>query len=242
MTSSAQISGTQAMVTSSKKMRLFILGATGGIGRALVDQALQRGHDVTALVRSPQKLEGERERLTIVRGDPLDPKQLCIALPGHDAVLSTLGPPGPGPTSIAGDGARSAIEAMKVTGVRRLLVVGVAVLFEDIGLVAAIMRHTLLRNVAANSAEMERLVTSSGLDWTVARPPRLTNGPLTKHYAVADDEMPPGSRNSLATISRADVAHFLLEELERGAHVHRIVGMASFRKRYPSPSMARTSA
>jgi putative NADH-flavin reductase len=88
------------------------------------------------------------------------------------------------------------------------------------------MRQTFLRNIAKDSAEMERIVMASDLDWTIARPPRLTNGPLTGRYGTADDRMPPGARGAAASISRADVAHFLLEELEHRAHVRRIVGMA----------------
>ena len=101
---------------------------------------------------------------------------------------------------------------------------GVAVLFEHQGILSAILRRTLLRNVAKDSAEMERVVMASGLDWTIVRPPRLTNGPLTRRYGVSDDRMPRGAR---LTVSRADVAHFLLEELEHRAHIHRIVGVAS---------------
>jgi uncharacterized protein YbjT (DUF2867 family) len=114
--------------------------------------------------------------------------------------------------------------AMQAAGVRRLLVVGVAVLFEDDGLLAAIARRTFLRNVARDSAEMERVVRASDLDWTIARPPRLTNGPLTRAYGVAEGGMPPAAR---LTISRADVADFLLDELEHPAHVRRIIGLAS---------------
>jgi putative NADH-flavin reductase len=207
---------------------IFVLGATGGTGRAVVAQALERGHRVTAFVRSPQKIGGPRDGLTVVRGDPLDAEAIHAALPGHDAVLSALGPPGPGRTTIAGDGARSAVAAMQAVGVRRLLVVGVAVLFENIGLLAAVLRRTFLRNVAADSAEMERIVKASGLEWTIARPPRLTHGPLTRSYGVADDRLPEGAGGA-ATVSRADVAHFLLEELEHGAHIHRIVGVARIR-------------
>jgi len=101
-----------------------------------------------------------------------------------------------------------------------------AVLFEDDGLLNAIARRTFLRNVARDSAEMERIEGASDLDWTIARPPRLTNGALTRAYGVADGRMPAGAR---LTISRADVADFLLEEVEHPAHLRRIVGLASVR-------------
>jgi putative NADH-flavin reductase len=214
------------MMTSDKtSMRIFILGATGGIGRELVDQALRRGHRVTAFVRAPRKLGAPHEGLTIVQGDPVSAEAMSASLAGHDAVLSALGPPGPGRTTIVSAGARAAVAAMGKGGVRRLLIVGVAVLFEDAGFVAALLRRTLLRNIAADSAEMERIVRASDLDWTIVRPPRLTNGPMTRRYAVREDHLPPAS-GGMATVSRGDVAHFLLDEVEHPAHVRRVVGMA----------------
>src|SRR5207248_3425181 len=207
----------------TSKKSLFVLGATGATGRALVEQALRRGHRVTAFVRSPEKLGPPREGLTAVRGDPRDADELRAALPGHDAVLSALGPPGIGPSTVVSDCARSTVAAMQASGVRRILMVGVAVLFEE-GPVNAIARRTFLRNVAKDHAEMERILGASGLDWTIVRPPRLTNGPLTRAYGVADGRMPPGAG---LTISRADVADFLLDEVEHPAHVRRIVGLAS---------------
>jgi putative NADH-flavin reductase len=151
--------------------------------------------------------------------------ELRGAMPGHDAVLSVLGSRGLGPTTLLGDGARATVAAMQATGIRRLLVVSVAMLFENAGAVAAVLRRTLLRNIAEDSAEMERIVTSSGLDWTIARPPRLTSGPLTRSYGVADDQLPDDASRS---ISRADVAHFLLQELESNGDVHRYTPGAPF--------------
>ena len=208
-------------------MRLFILGATGGTGRQLIDQALARGHEVTAFVRSPEKLGPRREGLSERQGDPRDATALTAALGGHDAVLSALGPPGLEPpglgrSMILPDSARSTVSAMQSSGIRRLLIVSAAILFEDMGLLAALLRRTLLRNVVVGSSEMERIVTASNLDWTIVRPPRLTNGPLTGRYQVADRRFPPGKR----TLSRADVAHFLLDELDQRTRVRQVVGQA----------------
>jgi putative NADH-flavin reductase len=214
------------MVTTEKKsMRLLILGATGGIGRQLVDQALERRHLVTAFVRNPQKLGTPRDGLMVIRGDVLNAQAISAALAGHDAVLSTVGPLGPGRSTITSDSAKVTVAAMEATGVRRLLIVGVAVLFDDAGIVADLLRATLLRNIAKDSAEMERIVKASHLDWTIVRPPRLTNGPRRERYGVADDHLPHGATGA-ATISRADVAHFLLNEVEQPAHIRRIVGIA----------------
>jgi putative NADH-flavin reductase len=209
-------------------MRLFVLGATGGSGRAIVDQAIARGHRVTALVRKPEKLGPARAGLTVITGDVRSADAIGGALAGHDAVLSALGPPGPARNSITSDDARAPVAAMNATGLRRLLVVGVAVLFPDAGFLAALLRKTFLRNVAKDHAVMEAIVTGADLDWTIVRPPRLTRGRLTEHYGVADDHLPPGAGGA-ATLSRADLAHFLLDEVERPAHVRRIVGIAHTR-------------
>ena len=205
-------------------MRLLILGATGGSGQALIGQASERAHRITAFVRSPQKLGSLRDRVTVRQGDPGSVAELQAVLPGHDAVLSALGPPGPGPTTILRAGACSTVAAMQAVGPRRLIVVSAAILFSDLGIPGRVLRRTLLKNVAEDSAEMERLVIASGLDWTIARPPRLTNGPLTGRYRVENGHLP--DRSAWAFISRADVAHFVLSELEHSTHVHQVVGIA----------------
>jgi len=206
-------------------MRLFVLGATGGNGRQLIAQGLERGHRFTAFVRSPEKLP-RREGLAVCRGDPRNVAELTAALPGHDAVVSSLGPPGTGPTTIVRDAAHSTVAAMRAAGVGRLLIVSAALVFDDAGFLARILSRTLLRHVTEDCAAMEATVKASGLDWMIVRPPRLTNGPLTRNYITADGRMPPGK----LSMSRADVACFLLDELERREHSGRIVGLTAARK------------
>jgi putative NADH-flavin reductase len=201
-------------------MRLFIIGATGRTGAELVGQGLARGHSVTAFVRSPQKITRAHERLTIITGNPLDADQLRRAMPGHDVVLSALGPNGSGPTTIVADGAKSTVRAMQETGVRRLEVVSVAFLFS--GLLTTIVRNLFFRAVGRDSREMERAVVGSGMDWTIVRPPRLTGGPRTERYRVTDERLPPRG----FAISYADLAHFLLDEAEQPRHLRRVVGVS----------------
>ena len=93
-------------------MRLLILGATGGTGRELMSQATERGHSVTAFVRSPQKLGSLRNRVAVQVGDVRSVSEFEAVLPGHDAVLSALGPPGVGPTTILRAEARSTVAAI----------------------------------------------------------------------------------------------------------------------------------
>jgi putative NADH-flavin reductase len=111
---------------------------------------------------------------------------------------------------------------MEAEGVRRLLVVSMGALFQHAGILAALLRSTVLRNAAEDSREMERVVMASELDWTIVRPPRLTHGQFTGDYQVKDGDMPHGR----LSLSRADAAHFLLGEVERGEHLRQIVGIA----------------
>jgi len=212
-------------IATKKSMRLFILGATGGIGLQLVAQALERGHQVTVFVRTPQKLGGLREGVKVIQGDVLNPEALGIALAGQDAVLSAIGPPGLGRSTITSEAARTTVTAMKATGKRRIVIVGVGMLFPDSGLLGRVLRNTFLRNIAKDSAAMEGIVETSELDWTIVRPPRLTNGPRRERYGIAVDHLPRGAGGA-ATISRADVAHFLLDEVESCGHLQRVVGIA----------------
>lgn len=210
-----------AITPALRRLQLLVLGATGRTGRALLLQAVERGHRVTAFVRAPEKLGMFREIVAVRQGDPRNAEDLRRALAGHDAVVSVLGAPATGRTTLLRDCARSLINAMETEGLRRLLVVSAAVLFKG-RVLAALLRNTFLRHVAEDAAEMERYVMSSDLEWTIARPPRLTNGLLTGGYRVTVGGLPPGRRS----VSRADLAHFLLGEAETNAHVGAIVGMA----------------
>ena len=212
-----------SLPNEDQHLRLFILGGKGRTGRPLIQQALARGHQVTALLRSPEKFGPPLQGMTIRQGDAQALTTLRETLPGHDAVISALGAPGLGPSTNLRKSAESLVAAMQATGPRRLLVVSMGALFPDAGLVAAILRKTFLRNVAEDSAEMERIITHSGLDWTIVRPPRLTNGPLQARYSVKDNGLPKGGKS----LPRADLAHFLLAEVERNQHLRCIVGMAS---------------
>jgi len=203
-------------------MKLFVLGATGGIGSEVLRQALLGGHEVTAYVRSPEKIQTRSTLLRIERGDPLNSSALGAILPGHDAAISALGPRTGGSHTLLAEAARSTTEAMQRAGVRRLVIVSAALLFRDAGFLVAVVRSLFLRNVARDCAAMERIVMDTDLAWTVARPPRLTNGPLTQNYRVAEGQMP--KRGFL--ISRADVAHFLLGAAHDSLHTGKIVGLA----------------
>jgi len=204
-------------------MNLFILGATGGIGQHLLPIALERGHQVTAYVRSPQKIVATHERLKVVQGEVFNADQMARSMAGHDAVLSAFGPSTVLASTLRREFGRTLAAAMRKSGVHRTEIVSAAFLFRDLGVLSLFLKATLFRQMVPDMAGMEAEVCQSDLDWTMVRPPRLTNGPAKHSYRIADGNLPKGG----FLISRADVAHFMIGEAENPAHRKQIVGMAN---------------
>ena len=196
-------------------MRLAIFGSTGGTGRELVRLALEAGHDVTAFARTPAKLGATHERLRIIQGDVADPARVAEAVEGADAVLSTLHPDRRAPRSFVA-GTRHIVAACRSHGVRLLVVTTGAGIRAPEDRPQAVDRvfAVALRLVARPMLEASRAgmdeVRRSGLDWTIARAPRLTNGGGTG--AAKAGFLGPGAGTSLA---RADFARFVLEQAGR---------------------------
>ncbi|ORB84335.1 epimerase [Mycobacterium kansasii] len=211
-------------------MKITVFGATGGVGKHLVAQALQRGHAVSAVVRDPARLPISSPALTVTTVSGLeDPNRLRPALQGSDAVLSAVGPSGRKGAAVAGPGTASIVRAMQATGTERLVAVSAA----PIGPVppgeSLLTRRlilpvltTVLHNVYNDLAEMEAELERSHIAWTVVRPPKLTNRPLTGIYRTTlGGNVPRGS-----AISRADVAHLMLTALNQPAAVRQAIGIA----------------
>ena len=228
-------------------MKLTIIAATGGVGRQLLRQALDAGHDVTAVAaRNPARLSGDALAGRIARivaadlADP-DPQVLGSAVAGADAVLSALGPHNNSDAGIAAPGTRAITTAMAATGVRRL----VAISASPVGTEASpgrpdpprhdpgdgfFMRYvgvriakTLFGKVYEDLAVMEDVLRDSGLDWTVLRPPQLTGKPLTGRYRTAVGRNVRGGRS----VPRADVAHYMLAVLAQPETIGQIIGIAT---------------
>jgi len=202
---------------------MFILGASGGIGRHLLQLAMERGHHVTAYLRSPQKIECHHEPLTTILGDVFDAREMGRSMAGHDVVLSAFGPTTLRVSTLRRQFGRTVADAMRESGVLRLQLVSAALLFEKLGLFARVLKATLFRRMLPDMAAMETEVSKPGLDWTLVRPPRLTNGPARHAYRVTDGVLP--AKGFL--ISRADVAHFMIGEAENPKHQNQIVGIAN---------------
>ncbi|MFG1694524.1 NAD(P)-dependent oxidoreductase [Nonomuraea sp. NPDC049309] len=211
-------------------MKITVFGATGGTGTRLVRQGLQRGHEVTAVVRDPARLPAElRERADVVVADVMDPDAITPAVAGRDAVLSAMGPRGTGPTTVCSSSARSILTAMERTGTRRLLMVSAAGLESDAGdgpftrYVLKPIVQRVLRHSYADLARAERLLRESGTDWTIVRPARLTDADATGRYRTARDLSVRGGH----TTTRADLADCMLTLIDDRTSVGHVVSVAT---------------
>ena len=210
---------------------LAVFGATRGVGLRLVAQALAAGHRVRALVRDPRRFALTHPRLEVLGGDALDPAAVLGTLEGADAVICALGAPALSRSKVRSEGTTRIVRAMEETGQRRLICVSVLGARESREGLPFFLRYVIfplyLRRAVAEHERQERVLEESGLDWTAVRPPTLTDGPPTGAYAFGFE--PPEMGRLTLDISRADVAHFMLEELGADAHVGRTVGI-SYRK------------
>lgn len=196
-------------------MKLLVLGGTGRTGGPLLMQALQRGHSVTALARDPAKLANQDPQIRVVKGDVMDVDTLAPAFRSHDAILATLtsGSRSYGPVRFFTDSVRNIVAAMEQADVKRIVYVtsgGVEKNDPVHGLIMKLIVHPLLRYVYEDMGRAEQYLAATSVDWTVVRPPYLTDGPFTGKYRISERFAPPkGTR-----LSRADLAHFMLEALQ----------------------------
>jgi putative NADH-flavin reductase len=210
---------------------VLVLGASGPLGRQVVEQAIARGHAVTAFMRDPAGYEAPNG-VSVVQGDVLDAASLAQALPGQDAVVWAVG----GPNTKEGRaavpdtcerGTRHLIEAMKSAGVRRLVAVsvwGVGDSRDRAPLpIRLIVFDRVIRDEIEDKTRQEELLRASDLDWTIVRPPRLNDKPATGTFRQAE-ELKFKARSEL---SRSDLAAFMVEELGRGDYVRKSVEISS---------------
>ena len=195
--------------------KLIVFGATGGTGKQVVKQALQAGYQVTAIVRNPSGFKRQHPHLTVVEGNVLQPLGYNQALAGAHAVISCLGTHQRGPTTVYSEGVGTIARAMKETGVTRLLclsAIAVEIPPRSSWLIRFVTRHILqriFRYMYADMVRMEALLRESELNWTVIRPPRLTNGKERDSYRTTINEP---IRNP-SKISRADLAHYIVNHI-----------------------------
>jgi putative NADH-flavin reductase len=203
-------------------MKLLILGATGNLGLHVVESGLRKGHKLTVIVRSPDKLSQHAQQLRIIGGNPLDSDELARAAQGQDAVISAMGARTLQHTTVRTDFARAAVRALERNGPSRLVVTSVAFLFPEAGFLSFLLGGTIFRKVRTDAADMETAVVASRLDWTIVRPPRFIRGESGGHYRTVMGHLPPRGR----TIRLGDLANYLIETATSQQAVRAIVGIA----------------
>jgi len=192
-----------------------------------VRQAVERGHRVTAFVRAPERLKSIGARFGVIQGDPLSGAELARAIEDQDAILSGFGPRVPIAKTDATLLHRFGValsEAMRKVGIRRAVIVSTAFLFmNSIIPPTNLVGRLFFPNMVADATEMESFFQKSGLDWTLVRPPRLTNRLCSGRYRVREGQLPGFG----FIIARADVAAFMIKRAENRAFVQKVVGISN---------------
>jgi len=200
-------------------MKLLILGAAGRTGTLLVDQALAAGHTVTSFVRTGDTSTPNPNVKTVV-GDARNESDLVQAITGQDAIISTLGSSKPGDRVIAASTA-ALISVAKAQGVKRVIIMSSFLAtqnFKPNPIIKFALK--LMSSIVADINSGEQLLAQSDLDFTIVYATRLTNEPLNPHYRIVDASSTVGAGDS---ISRADVAEFLLKQLSDTTYIRKTV-------------------
>lgn len=210
-------------------MKLLIFGATGATGRALVAQALEQGHIVSAFARNPVGVTKKHDRLSIIQGNIIDYSSVQRAVKGQDAALSALGIKILKKNTIISDGTKNIINAMEKYGVKKFVCQSSLSIGDSkaqqkqLGLLYnIILIPFLLRNMFQDKEVQERYIMESNLDWIIVRPGILTNGPRTCVYR----SFSPNDTSIGSKISRADVADFMLKQLSENTNIHKAISLS----------------
>lgn len=211
-------------------MKIVIFGATGGIGLELLKQALAARHEVTAFARNPSKLPTE-PNVRVFAGDALDADAVGKAIAGQEAVISALGARSLTDNVLLPRSMTHILAGMKHHGVRRLIVTGASGTMPQAEerlppmkrMMFRLVKATLLRRPFASQTAMQAMVRSSDTEWTIVQSPRLVNTPGKGRIRVDGEALPVNG----AVIPRADVAAFMLAQLESTEWVRRDVYVAS---------------
>jgi putative NADH-flavin reductase len=194
---------------------IALFGGTGRTGRRVLDRSLAAGYDVRMLARNPSGVGADRDHLTVVAGDVLDPGAVDETLAGADAVISVFGQVKDSPATLQEDGTRAIVNGMQRRGIRRIISLSGGGLHDphDRPKVADRVIRLLLRTFAGTVlADAEAHLTvlrASDLDWTVVRGPRLTEGPAAGRYRVGWVGVGTGTQ-----ISRDDLADFIMTQVD----------------------------
>jgi putative NADH-flavin reductase len=195
-------------------MKLAIFGGTGRTGLLLVRQALEKGYEVSALARTPSKLDIQNDKLTVISGDVTKAEAVARTLTGTEAALSVLGPADNAPTFTVSRGMAHIVAAMQTQGIRRLIVTAGAGVSDPLDApgplnhIMSLLLKLVAKNVLADMSKVVDTVRASDLDWTIVRLPMLTDDPQTSQPRVGYVGRGMGAR-----IGRAAIAAFMLGQI-----------------------------
>jgi len=196
------------------QMKLVIFGASGRTGRHLIEQALELGHDVTAVARTPDKIATRNDRLKIVAGNIHDMKSVEQAVQGQDVVLCALGRnQGEAVTTLA-DGTKNILQAMQKHEVRRMINVSAAGFMGEradflVGKILLWYFNRYLRKLFETMKLQHEAIVQSDVEWIAVRPFLLDEGPRKGNYRIAVEGIPSKGYR----INTGDVAEFMLKHL-----------------------------
>ncbi|ESU21195.1 hypothetical protein FEDK69T_25620 [Flavobacterium enshiense DK69] len=201
-------------------MKILIFGASGLTGLQLTQQALEKGHQVTAFVRTPENFHLHHPNLTVFKGDVTDTNAVERSIENQDAVICALGAKTPfihDPALITG--IKNIVKAMDTKSVKRfvyLSFIGVDDNKKGLGFLVNYIMPLILSKATQDHKIKENIIESSDLDWTIVRAPKLTNGKFIGEYNVGEAILP---NSLLFTISRKDLSEFMLSVAEQGLYI-----------------------
>lgn len=203
-------------------MKILIIGASRGIGKALMECALEENNEVTVLARNPSKITANHTQLSVLEGDILDVNSISSALKDQDAVCSCIGCPITfKPVDLFSRGAENIVAALTGKGEKKYVTVTGIGAGDSKGhggfLYDKIFNPLFLKTIYQDKDREEEIIKNSPLDWLIVRPAGLTNGPRTGIYHVINDM----SGVTMKRISRQDVADFILRELQEPSNFGR---------------------
>lgn len=201
-------------------MNIALIGATGTIGQRILKEALDRGHQVTAIVRTPAKVTVSHPNLTVVTGDIFKADGLASLVKGHDILVSAYGPPGD-PGALA-DLTRTLIEAVKISGIDRLLAVGGAGSLEvapGVQIVDTPGFPEAWKPIALAHRNALGILRESDINWTSFSPAGVIEpGERTGKFRLGTEQLVT-DENGNSKISAEDYAIALLDEVENPQHI-----------------------
>lgn len=205
-------------------MKIIVFGATGGVGQHVVKQALEKGIEVTAFVRTPSKIDLAHEQLHIVQGDAFNKEEVAAAIAGHDVVVSCLGSSqGMKKSTELEEMTKNIVARMQAHNIKRIVYTASAGINNEIPGISGKMVMKMLKNALMDHRNAVDYIEGHELNFTIVRPMGLTNNAFTGTYREAKVGIPEKSKS----ISRADVAHFIVKALSDKQYENSSIGIAN---------------